>query len=298
MKKFRLLALTLVLIMMFSTVMGCGSNKDTADAEATDEETTVEDTTETVEETEKEYLYTSTYSYDLNKKIYPISDETEAMLIEKLSGLTLKKNDEIDFSTLSFKEDEQKACDKLKAVFMRAMLTQNNDGNKIKSDYLDYVKIESIDDLDTGLVFNFKMGHGFKFTGPSTYIESEEFKYSSFPIPDETKELIVNKLDGLIFNKGDELDMDSLYTVSQEIMDRVIKKYDQAGNGEVSLTDEEVKEHAKYQMKGLIKQLLSKSGFNYKSGSSSDNILLCNTSEVRLYVKDKGDFLYFFIKVY
>ncbi|MGN0318883.1 MAG: hypothetical protein ACI4E1_13205 [Lachnospira sp.] len=203
MRKYRLLALTLVLVMMVSTVMGCGGNKDTADADATNEETTVEATTETVEETETEYLYSATYRYALDNERYPVSDETKAMLIEKLTGLTLKKNEEFDFSTLSFKEDEQKACDRLKVLLTDVMFAEKSENDRIVCN-LDYVKIVRIDQTYKGLFLNFEQGNGYNFTNKEEYVNEINFEidYSLYTISDETKAMLIEKLTNLELEKS------------------------------------------------------------------------------------------------
>ncbi len=280
----RILALILFLVVTLSSVMGCGKNVSTDNAST--EETKVEEATEIETETETESRFTGTYTYDFDKTRYPISDETKAMLIEKLTNLTLRKGEEFDMNSLSFKEDEKKTYNKLKDVLERVLSAKKSESNILICD-IDYVKIESIEDLDTGLVFKFKRGDRYKIS-EENYIASGEYKieYSHYPISNETKALLVSKLDHLTFEAGQEFDINSLYTISDETVAGLINKYNQAGNGNISRTEEEVK----YELRNLLYAVLDqRCGIGPKSGISTDNILMSRLFEIRIDVESTDE---------
>lgn len=290
----RLVSLVLLLVVTLSSVMGCGKNVSTDNIST--EETKVEEVTEIETETETVSRFTATYTYDLDKSRYPISDETETMLIEKLTNLTLKKDEEFDMNSLSFKEDEKKAYSKLKDVLADVLYAKKSEDSILKSD-IDYVKLESIEDLDTGLVFKFKQGNRYNTLNDGN-MRSKELKlmYSYYPISKATQALVVSKLDGLTFERGQEFDKNSfLYTISDETVASVINKYNQAGNGDVSLTDEE----ARYVFRNaLIAGLTHATTLRYKSGSSTDNMLIQRGFEFRIDVENTDECLIISLKYF
>ena len=131
-KNIIILTLSLVLVLMFSIVVGCGDSSPVS-SEATKEETkALESTTAIGESTALEATKVGEkVAYMKGMLDYSkctISEETKAMLIEKLTNLELEKDEKFDVYSLPFKENELQACYELEAelaFFMNSSIGHN-----------------------------------------------------------------------------------------------------------------------------------------------------------------------------
>lgn len=169
MRKIKILALMLVFVMLLSTVVACGSNtsqgeKDTSSeaiTQSSKEETKAPEITTSAESTTAEASTKKESgvfdNMPLNYSLYPISEETKAMLIEKLTNLVLVKGQEFDVYALPFKENEMLACYLLEGILAHHT-SSILDGTGVIKCRISRFEIYKIEDEGTQLMFYFKKG--------------------------------------------------------------------------------------------------------------------------------------------
>lgn len=167
MRKIKILALMLVLAMILSTVVACGSNTSQGENETgsesitqpSTEETKAPETTTAAESatqeasTSDEKVVFSEKKLDYSK--YPISEETKTMLIEKLTNLELVKGQEFDTNSLNFKDDELSARYVVEDILAAAMFARIDNSGILKCS-LRRIEIYKVESKDTCMLFYFK----------------------------------------------------------------------------------------------------------------------------------------------
>lgn len=165
MKEIKIVTLMLVLILTFSTLVGCGNSNQAVDesksgtnVEANNDGTTVTEANEestTVEETSSVSIYNE--RKELPYTLWDgstISAETKIMLLEKLTYFSIKKGEKFDMNSLPFKENEQTAREAMRAR-MHGMLDPSKavqKGNILECMY-DKVEIYKVEVLTDRIVF-------------------------------------------------------------------------------------------------------------------------------------------------
>lgn len=167
MRKIKMLTFMLILVMLLSTVVACGSNtsqgenetSSEATTQSTKEETKAPETTTAAESTTQESSTSggvvNYYKGEIKYTKYPMSDETKAMLIEKLTNLELVRGQKFDMNSLNFKEVEMEAYHFLKSMLAYVMNSELND-TSILTCYLTKLEIYRIDNKDDCMTLYFK----------------------------------------------------------------------------------------------------------------------------------------------
>lgn len=158
----------ILLIMMIFSLAACDTakldieDKETVSSETqvvSKEETTTDETVAAMESTTAEVTTVKERvqykEYEMNYSFYPISDETKAMLIKKLTNLKLEKGQKFDMNSLTFKENEQSARNRMISVFVSAIGADTSDINMLEC-RAKKVELYKIDSMDDCMVFYFK----------------------------------------------------------------------------------------------------------------------------------------------
>ena len=163
MKKNRIiLTLSIVLVLMFSTIVGCG-NSNQVTGESTKEETKATESTTAAESTTPEATTVGEKVYSMKAALdyseFTISEETKAMLIEKLTNLELVEGEKFDVYSLPFKENELQACYELEAKLVYYM-NSHLDGTGILKCNVKKFKIAKVVNEEKCLRFQFEIIYG------------------------------------------------------------------------------------------------------------------------------------------